>query len=109
MFGMTGIELVGVTWDGRRVHLDDANEFGGFLNAKEAEHYAKQQLVDYGLWDKYEKIEVYDLNLAYEVKVGWTEADQKVVQKNEGGPPKKEPVLTIKSVDLVPAANKKRS
>jgi hypothetical protein len=58
--GMFGIELVATTHDGKRVHIDAPNEWGGLLTADEGVSYATDMLKKYGQWDKYDKVEVYE-------------------------------------------------
>lgn len=59
-FPMEGIVLVGVTWDGKRLHLNEMDEWGGFLTADEGVHWATEQITKYTQWTRYEKIEVHD-------------------------------------------------
>lgn len=58
-FGMMGIECVATKWNGKRILLDQMNEWGGFLTPDEAVDWAKKELVDMTQSQKYEKIEVY--------------------------------------------------
>jgi hypothetical protein len=58
MLGMLGIECIATTWDGKRIHLNSMNEWGGFLTVDEAADWAKKELVNYTQARKYEKIEI---------------------------------------------------
>ena len=58
-FGMMGIECVATKWNGKRILLDQMNEWGGFLTVDEAVNWAKRELVDMTQSQRYEKIEVY--------------------------------------------------
>ena len=58
-FGMMGIECVATKWNGKRILLDQMNEWGGFLTPDEAVNWATKELVNMTQSQKYEKIEVY--------------------------------------------------
>jgi len=57
--GMMGNECVATKWNGKRILLDQMNEWGGFLTPDEAVDWAKKELVDMTQSQRYEKIEVY--------------------------------------------------
>jgi hypothetical protein len=60
---MFGIVLVGVGWDGKRTHVDDVDEFGGFLDSQEGVAWATDRIVRHTAWNRYRAIEVHDFKL----------------------------------------------